>query len=75
LMGMPFPMGLQLVSKNQQHLVPWAWGINGCISVISTSLATIIAVEYGFTAVMLLASAAYLMASLSLLSLPQEKGA
>ena len=75
LMGMPFPMGLQLVSKKQQHLVPWAWGINGCISVISTSLATIIAVEYGFTAVMLLASAAYLMASLSLLSLPQEKGA
>jgi hypothetical protein len=75
LMGMPFPMGLQLVSKKQQQLVPWAWGINGCISVISTSLATIIAVESGFTAVMLLASAAYLMASLSLLSLPQEKGA
>ena len=70
LMGMPFPMGLQLVSKKQQHLVPWAWGINGCVSVISTSLATIIAVEAGFTAVMLLAAAAYLMASLSLLCYP-----
>jgi hypothetical protein len=65
-MGMPFPMGLQLVSKKQQHLVPWAWGINGCISVISTSLATIIAVEAGFTAVMLLASIAYLMASIAM---------
>ena len=69
LMGMPFPLGLQLVSKKQQHLVPWAWGINGCISVISTSLATIIAVETGFTTVILLASGAYLMATLSLLSL------
>lgn len=69
LMGMPFPMGLQLVSKKQQHLVPWAWGINGCVSVISTSLATIIAVEVGFTTVMLLASGAYLMAFLSLLPL------
>ena len=68
LMGMPFPLGLQLVSKNQQQLVPWAWGINGCVSVISTSLATIIAVEAGFTTVMLLASGAYLMAFISLLS-------
>jgi len=66
LMGMPFPMGLQLVSKRQQHLVPWAWGINGCVSVISTSLATIIAVEAGFTTVLLLASGAYLIAFLSL---------
>ena len=69
LMGMPFPMGLQLVSKRQQHLVPWAWGINGCVSVISTSLATIIAVEAGFTAVMLLASGAYLISFLSLSTL------
>ena len=65
LMGMPFPMGLKLLSKQQEHLVPWAWGINGCLSVISTSVATIIAVETGFTMVMILACVAYLIAFLS----------
>ncbi|MCA0931798.1 hypothetical protein LCM02_04990 [Lutimonas saemankumensis] len=65
-MGMPFPMGLKLLGKTQEHLVPWAWGINGCVSVISTSLATIIAVEAGFNAVMILACLAYLISFLSL---------
>ncbi|MEL4455773.1 hypothetical protein [Lutimonas vermicola] len=68
-MGMPFPMGLQLVDKKQQKQVPWAWGINGCVSVISTSLATVIAVEFGFTAVLLLAALAYFMACISIFSL------
>jgi hypothetical protein len=45
--------------------VPWAWGINGCLSVLSTALATIIAVEAGFTAVFLLAAAAYVTAALA----------
>lgn len=58
-MGIPFPAGLTQVSKTNTGAVPWAWGINGCISVISTALATIIAVEMGFTWVMLFAALAY----------------
>ena len=65
-MGMPFPMGLQLVDKKQKKQVPWAWGINGCVSVISTSLATVIAVEFGFTSVLLLAAGAYAIALFSI---------
>lgn len=67
-MGMPFPLGLQLVSARHQSQVPWAWGINACVSVVSTSLATVIAVEFGFKAVLLLAAAAYLMSLISLMS-------
>ena len=67
-MGMPFPVGLQLVSKKNQSQVPWAWGINGCVSVISTSLATVIAVEFGFTVVLLLAALAYFIAFMSIFS-------
>jgi hypothetical protein len=64
LMGFPFPLGLRLVShKNISH-VPWAWGINGSVSVISAVLATIIAIELGFVWVMIFASSAY---SLSLI--------
>ncbi|MDD3132352.1 MAG: hypothetical protein PHN94_11060, partial [Bacteroidales bacterium] len=58
-MGMPFPVGLKYLGGHNNTLIPWAWGINGCFSVISTVLATIIAVEAGFFWVMLLASLAY----------------
>lgn len=58
-MGIPFPVGISRVSSVNTALIPWAWGINGCVSVISTVLATIIAVELGFLWVMLLAALAY----------------
>ncbi len=58
-MGMPFPLGLRYVSSRNESHVPWAWGINGCMSVVSTALATIIAVEFGFVVVMLCAAGAY----------------
>lgn len=60
LMGFPFPAGLKrLNDNNDQELIPWGWGINGCASVISTALATLLAVELGFAAVMLIAAVAY----------------
>jgi hypothetical protein len=58
-MGIPFPAGLSQISKTNSAWIPWAWGINGCVSVISTALATIVAVEMGFTWVMLFAAFAY----------------
>lgn len=64
-MGMPFPIGLKIVDGIKKSNVPWAWGINGCVSVISVSLAAIIAVEMGFMAVMLFAALAYGIAFLS----------
>ncbi len=62
LMGMPFPVGLRKLSIKSDSDVPWAWGINGCVSVISAVLATIIAVESGFISVMISAVIAYAIA-------------
>jgi hypothetical protein len=59
LMGMPFPIGLRFLSHRNEEAVPWAWGINGCLSVISAALATIVAVEIGFVWVMGMAALAY----------------
>jgi hypothetical protein len=59
LMGMPFPLGLRLISALEEKNIPWAWGINGCMSVISAALAALLAVEAGFTVVMLLSAIAY----------------
>lgn len=59
-LGFPFPLGLRLLNKIRAEQVAWAWSINGCFSVLSTSLATLTALELGFHAVILLAAAAYL---------------
>ena len=60
-MGMPFPLGLKLLSFSNDSQIPWAWGINGVFSVVSAVLATIIAVELGFVWVMVFAIGGYLL--------------
>jgi hypothetical protein len=63
-MGMPFPIGLSRVAADSPDFIPWAWGINGFASVVSASLATLLAVELGFTAVIVLALILYGLAAL-----------
>ncbi len=58
-MGMPFPLAISLMKKQDSNLIPWAWGINGYASVISAGLATLIAIDLGFTAVILIATLLY----------------
>lgn len=62
-MGMPFPMGLAKISQNNPELIPWIWGINGCASVISAILATLIAMQFGFSVLIFLAIALYCLAA------------
>jgi len=62
-MGMPFPLGLAQVARNSPQLVPWAWGVNGCASLISAILATLLAIHFGFTWVVLFAVALYIVAA------------
>jgi len=62
-MGMPFPLGIVRVAGD--GLVPWAWAINGCASVVAAILATLLAIHFGFTAVVLIAVALYLTAPLA----------
>lgn len=66
LMGMPFPIGLGMLSDRLPAWIPWAWGINGCASVVSAILATLMAIHLGFVAVVITAVLAYLLASLVL---------
>jgi len=65
-MGMPFPLGLARVAAVRPRLVPWAWGVNGCASVVSALLATILAVHLGFTIVVMVAAGLYLAAAFTL---------
>ena len=62
-MGMPFPLGLRRLSESAPGFVPWAWGINGFASVISAVLATLLAIEFGFNAMIVLALILYAIAA------------
>lgn len=64
-MGMPFPLGLAGTRHNDAQLMPWAWGINGCASVLSAILAILLSIEIGFTGVMLSAILFYALAWMS----------
>lgn len=59
LMGMPFPLGLARLAAEAPVFIPWAWGINGCASVLSALLAVLLAVHLGFPAVLLIAAGLY----------------
>jgi hypothetical protein len=59
-MGVPFSLGLGLLEEVSPQLVPWAWAVNGCSSVIASVLAAILALGYSFSTVLLVGAIAYL---------------
>jgi hypothetical protein len=63
-MGMPFPLGMARLGKTAPAFIPWVWGVNGCASVLSAVMATILAIHFGFTVVVILALMLYGMAML-----------
>jgi spermidine synthase len=75
LMGMPFPLALARLRADAPHLVPWAWAINGCASVLSAILGTLLAMTFGTRAVVLSAAALYLIAGATLARRPARSPA
>lgn len=62
-LGMPLPLGLAQCASVQPGFIPWAWGLNGFASVLSAALATLLAIELGFTAVIAMALLLYVLAA------------
>lgn len=60
-MGIPFPTALRTVSERAPTLVPWAWGINGCVSVVAAAATPLLGSTLGFSLLLAVASAAYLL--------------
>jgi hypothetical protein len=58
-MGMPFPLGLALLNHHRPGWIPWAWGINGCATVIGAVAAPLMAVSTGYAGVIVLALLLY----------------
>ncbi|MBC8499389.1 MAG: hypothetical protein H8D39_02560, partial [Candidatus Atribacteria bacterium] len=70
LMGMPFPLGIKLVSSinqgKEKGLIPWLWATNSFCSIIASVSAVIIALFFGFKVVAILAALVYLFGFLSI---------
>ena len=67
LLGLPFPTGLRVVAHEASVLVPWAWGVNGFFTVIGTTVALILGMAFGFTAVLMMAGLCYVLALAAML--------
>jgi hypothetical protein len=66
LMGVPFPLGLTWLERAGSRMVPWAWAVNGCISVVAAVLAAILVLSTNFSVVLLLGALFYGVAALVL---------
>ena len=62
-LGLPFPLGLGRVGSG--GFLPWAWGLNGAFSVVSTPLANLTAIGTGYDRVLLSAVLLYVTALLT----------
>jgi hypothetical protein len=60
-MGVPYPNGLDSLQQNKPDLLPWAWGMNGGLSVAGSALARIISVSSGFPVLLGLGIGLYIM--------------
>jgi hypothetical protein len=72
-LGAFMPIGLRTVAGFTEHrveVVAWSWAVNGFCSVVSSSLATILSMQLGFTAVLLGALLFYGAAVAALSGLP-----
>ena len=72
LLGIAFPKGLDWLEGRAPDLIPWAWAVNGSISVVASVLAAILILSLGYRAVLLLGSLAYAIAFLVIAPLASE---
>ncbi len=64
-MGMPFPLGLQVLGDRKEAFMPWALAVNGSVSVFAAVLTNILSMHLGFMTVAVIAIGCYCIALIS----------
>lgn len=75
LMGIPFPKGVAWLEKVAPHLIPWAWAVNGSVSVVASVLAALLIVSWGYSRVLGLGAAGYAAAWVLVVTSPRAPAA
>jgi spermidine synthase len=71
VMGMPLPLGIRILDRHpaDHALIPWAWGLNGALSVLGSGGAIFLAMYFGFNRTLLTGGGAYVIGLVVFLSL------
>ena len=64
LLGMPFPTGIDMISRESPLLIRWALGVNVFFTVIGSVIAIILSMMTGFQSVLWIAIVVYLISML-----------
>ncbi len=76
-LGAFMPIGLatlaSLTEEHQREYIAWGWAVNGFFSVVSSVLATMLSMSYGFRVVLLLGAIVYAIGVVSMTQVPEEK--
>jgi hypothetical protein len=62
-LGVPFPTGLSALSDSRKGIIPWAWGVNGALSVSGSVLTRILSTSLGFSTVLVIMAGLYILAA------------
>ena len=63
LMGFPMPTAMTWLARlGKEHMFLWAWGINGCFSVVGAAAVPLVATAFGLSTVLTVGGVAYLVA-------------
>lgn len=73
-MGLPFPLVLARLRTAAPAQVPWAWGVNGCASVVAAVLAGLVAMSFGTWSLTALGVLAYVLAAFAQRGVCQPDG-
>ncbi|MBN1342322.1 MAG: hypothetical protein JXQ73_06560 [Phycisphaerae bacterium] len=60
-LGVPFAYGIRLLNRFNPTLIPLAWAVNGCLTVIGSILTVILSMNLGFNFVLLSAIPIYVV--------------
>jgi len=61
-MGMPFPLALRILHPSAAGIVPWAWALNGWMSVVASLATVLVSRAWGYSFAFSIALVAYAIA-------------
>ena len=69
LMGFPMATGMSwLARRGLDHMFVWAWGVNGCFSVVGAAAVPLVATTFGLDKVLEFSAVTYLIAAVAFLA-------
>jgi len=63
VLGNAFPLGIRALSVRRPGLLPWAFAVNACFTVLGSAGAVVLALLFGFPATLVAAAIVYLVAA------------